>query len=121
MHYRQIKTISGSTAAVYSGWVKRHGLPETVEGPFVDDSLLYWIGPKRTEKVVLYVHGESTYNDPCHNELRLLGGAFFAPLQDCSLSFWNHVREDLGKQGVDAGFAVLGYGMHILHPLRTAV
>ena len=52
-----------------------------------------------------------------------VGGAFFAPLQDCSLSFWNHVREELGKQGVDAGFVVLGYGMRSFfvcnHPLTS--
>ncbi|KAJ3529266.1 hypothetical protein NMY22_g9060 [Coprinellus aureogranulatus] len=95
--YKQVKTILGSTSdRVYAAWVKRQGLPEIVEGPLVDEAYLYWIGPKRTDKVVLYVHG----------------GAFFAPLLDPALSFWNYVRNDLQKQGIQTGFAVLGYGLY---------
>lgn len=88
MHYAQVKALSGTTLGTYAAWTKKRGLPQVVEGPLVDDAYLYWIGPKRTGKVILYVHGElQALFDVCHNELSLTGSSLELILLQVARSF----------------------------------
>ena len=54
----QIQYILGSSENIYKAWTKQNNLPVTIER-LVDDSVLYWIGPKRTDRVILYIPGMS--------------------------------------------------------------
>jgi len=56
----QIQWLSTPTNGVYNLWTRLAGTPEfDTPAPeiLVDGARLYWIGPKRTDKVVLYVPG----------------------------------------------------------------
>ncbi|KAH6890845.1 alpha/beta hydrolase fold protein [Coprinopsis sp. MPI-PUGE-AT-0042] len=91
----QIQYVIGtSDEAVYSAWTKNTGEPRLVE-KLVDDSVLYWIGPKQTRKVILYCHG----------------GGFFMPVQSNTLHLWNYVRKALLEDNIAAGVVLLGYGL----------
>ncbi|KAF6752359.1 alpha/beta hydrolase fold protein [Ephemerocybe angulata] len=94
--YEGLKWLAGTTSANYAAWAKARGIPPIVDGPLIDDASIYWLGPKRTDKVVLCVPG----------------GGFWAGVNGTALSFWNYVRVELDKQGVHAGYAVLGYGLY---------
>ncbi|KAF8152571.1 Alpha/Beta hydrolase protein [Crassisporium funariophilum] len=96
LNIAQIQYISGRSLDVYTRWTKANKLLVTVED-LIDDTVLVWIGPKRTDRVVLYFHG----------------GAFLASVQDYSLSFWRHAQLELAKSDCDVGFAVL---LHSLVP-----
>lgn len=90
----QIQYVLGTSENNYKAWAKQNNLPITIE-KLVDDSVLCWIGPKRTDRVVLYFHG----------------GYYAAPVVDFSLSFWRHVQLDLDKSDCQVGFAVLTYSL----------
>ncbi|EAU87381.2 alpha/beta hydrolase fold protein [Coprinopsis cinerea okayama7 len=91
----QLQLLAGDSREVYESWAARQRLDTTIED-LVDETYLYWIGPKRRDKVVLYVPG----------------GGFFAPLTDSALSFWNYTRVQLkGNHGLDAGFVALHYSL----------
>ncbi|EAU87382.1 hypothetical protein CC1G_02141 [Coprinopsis cinerea okayama7 len=89
----ELPNLPGPSSCIYSSWTRRHQLPGTVE-EFVDDSGLFWIGPKRKDRVILVVHG----------------GGFCAPLAECSMSFWNYVRRQLNSRShIEVGVAFLDY------------
>ncbi|TFK26922.1 alpha/beta hydrolase fold protein [Coprinopsis marcescibilis] len=90
----QIQALSGTSRQAYEAWAKRNKLPITVES-LVDGSALFWIGTKRTDRVVLYVHG----------------GGYFSPLTDMGLNFMSYLKKQLQDQGVESGFAVLQYSL----------
>lgn len=52
----QIQYVLGKSENTYKTWAKRNDLPITIE-KLVDDADLYWIGPKRTDRVVLCFPG----------------------------------------------------------------
>lgn len=52
----ELQRILGSSVDVYSTWARNAGLPITIE-EMVDGGKLMWIGPKRTDKMLLYCHG----------------------------------------------------------------
>jgi len=90
----QLKTHFGSTVDVYTKWTKQFKLPVIID-ELGGEARLLWIGPKRLQHVVLFVHG----------------GGFALPPPDFALSFWQHVRLELEKQGVEAGFVLLNYSL----------
>jgi hypothetical protein len=57
---KQIRAIFGSTRATYDNFVHQAKLTPLVEdiGGDDDDAKLLWIGPKITDNVLLYMHGE---------------------------------------------------------------
>ncbi|EAU87388.2 hypothetical protein CC1G_02147 [Coprinopsis cinerea okayama7 len=89
----QLQYLSGTSPSVYASWARRHGFPAVIED-LRHDARLYWLGPKRTDKVILYIPG----------------GAFFAPILSVALSFWNYVRKSMGGEG-DVGLVVLQYSV----------
>ncbi|KAF8903377.1 Alpha/Beta hydrolase protein [Gymnopilus junonius] len=88
----QTQYILPKSVEAYKIWAKANGLPITVE-ELEDGAAIMWIGPKRTDKVALYVHG----------------GAYIAPLLDYPLAFWRYIKKELLKNDCDVGFAVLAY------------
>ncbi|KAF7362878.1 Abhydrolase-3 domain-containing protein [Mycena venus] len=90
----QLRNHFGSTLHVYGKWTKQFKVPAIVDELGVDARLL-WIGSKRLEHVVLFVHG----------------GGYFLPPPDFALSFWQHVQIEIAKCGVEAGFALLNYSL----------
>ncbi|KAF8803231.1 alpha/beta-hydrolase [Phlegmacium glaucopus] len=90
----QLQYALGKSENTYKAWAKQNNLPITIE-ELVNDTVLYWIGPKRTDRVVLYIPG----------------GAYVAPVADFSLSFWRHIQLELAKNTCEVGFAVLSYSL----------
>jgi hypothetical protein len=107
----QFQFALGTTVQVYEGWAKQNGLPVVMED-IGSNAKLLWIGPKRTDRVVLYFHGKVVHSITfLPVTYTIAGGGFVIPMQYFAASFWNYVRLQLGRRDVDAGFAVLTYGM----------
>jgi len=90
----QLQYYFGTTLQVYSAWTKQEGLPVLVD-EIGEGARLLWIGPRRTDRVVLYFHG----------------GGYVIPMQDFGASFWNYVRQELAHNDLDVGFAILSYSI----------
>lgn len=90
----QFQYYLGTTLQVYSAWAKQSGLPVLVD-EIGGGARLLWIGPRRMDRVVLYFHG----------------GGYVIPMQDFGASFWNYVRLELSRNGLDVGFAILNYSI----------
>ncbi|KAF7321034.1 Abhydrolase-3 domain-containing protein [Mycena chlorophos] len=90
----ELQAAFGTDLKMYAAWAKANKLPITVdelgEG---SDARLLWLGPKRTEKVVLFLHG----------------GAFLLPASKPAISFWRYVQVELEKKDLEVGFALLEY------------
>ncbi|KAF9562375.1 alpha/beta-hydrolase [Agrocybe pediades] len=76
----------------YIKWAKKMKMKVTVED-LVEGTKIMWIGPKRNDKVVLWVHG----------------GAYIAPLVEPALNLYMYLQAELAMGGCDVGIAVLGY------------
>jgi hypothetical protein len=111
LNITQFQFALGTTRQVYEKWTKQNGLPSLVE-EIGEDACLLWIGPKRTEHVILYFHGNSL---PSRRQFPsdsnpIAGGGYLLPLQDFAASFWNYVRIELKAQArSDVGFVVFSY------------
>ncbi|KAF9041017.1 alpha/beta-hydrolase [Hymenopellis radicata] len=91
----QVQAAVGSSLDVYNAFIKQAKLTSNIET--LDNGLqIAWIGPKRTDRVALYLHGG--------------GFTLFAPT--CGLPFLHHVQEQVNKKGSPVGFAVLLYTLH---------
>lgn len=55
---KHLQFVFGTTLQVYKRWVKQNGLPPLVE-EIGDDARLLWVGPKRTDRVIVYFHGRT--------------------------------------------------------------
>ena len=66
---------------------------------------MLWMGPKRLDRVILYVHG--TLPQPSHSLFLIdAGGGFVFPLSEFALAFWNYVCAQLD---VPVGMVFLAY------------
>ncbi|KAF7326650.1 Abhydrolase-3 domain-containing protein [Mycena venus] len=90
----QLQATFGTTIGTYETWTKATKLPVTVE-ELGEGGRLLWIGPKRLERVVLFIHG----------------GGFVLPPGPMALSFWRYVQLELEKQNIEVGFAMLNYSL----------
>ncbi|KAL0952537.1 hypothetical protein HGRIS_006796 [Hohenbuehelia grisea] len=90
----QGQKLIGTTEDVYLKTMSHLGLSPVIED-LGHDAKLLWIGPKRTDRVLLYLHG----------------GAYFLPPVEAALQCWRYVQNKLKSQanGVDVGVAVLKY------------
>ncbi|KAF8968822.1 Alpha/Beta hydrolase protein [Flammula alnicola] len=100
MNRRQLRAFFGPTRKAYNDFMKQKDLPQVVEDIGEFGARLLWIGPKHTDRVVLYFHGGAY----------LLGAFASAP------SFWWYMKENLEKRGKPTGIAMLNY---TLVPDRT--
>jgi len=90
----QIQYVLGSSENTYKAWARQNNLPITIE-KLVDDGVLCWIGPKRTDRVVVYIPG----------------GGYVYPVADFQFSFWRRVQLELVKSNCEVGFVVLNYSL----------
>ncbi|KAF7326646.1 Abhydrolase-3 domain-containing protein [Mycena venus] len=88
----QMKAGGRTTLGTYEKWAKAAELPVTID-ELGEDARLLWIGPRRLERVVLYLHG----------------GAFLFPPGEFALTFWRYVQLELEKQNIEVGIAMLNY------------
>ncbi|KAJ7160970.1 Alpha/Beta hydrolase protein [Mycena filopes] len=91
---RQMQSAFGTTRETYTAWTRRAKLPVVVD-ELGEDARLFWIGPKRLERVVLFSHG----------------GGFLFPASNHSISFWRYVQLELEKQGIEVGLVLLSYSL----------
>jgi hypothetical protein len=106
----------GTTESVYRTWAQNSNVP-IVEEDLGENAKLFWLGPKRPNKVILYLHGEFAV---AHSHTRgfaffdtrtiyHLGGAFLLPATEQALSFWKYVQEQLTGKDNNMGVAILQY------------
>ncbi|KAH9476882.1 Lipase 2 [Psilocybe cubensis] len=89
---RQLRKVFGETEPVYMDFVKAKGLTPVVE-ELGHDSRLFWLGPRKSERVILYLHGGA-----------FLFGAFIS-----SPYFWTHTRDSIARNGKEVDVAMLNY------------
>ncbi|KAJ3721696.1 Alpha/Beta hydrolase protein [Lentinula raphanica] len=90
---------------VYHQWIKGRSpdLVSVVDELYVsvnegkdgssNDCQLLWVGPKRTDKVILHFPG----------------GAYMFPVSEMVFKFWRYAQLEWEKQGLKVGIAVLSY------------
>ncbi|KAF5377907.1 hypothetical protein D9615_006790 [Tricholomella constricta] len=91
---KQLQWALGDTREVYNNWMKGQKLPQVVD-ELGENSRLLWIGKRRTDRVVLYLHG----------------GAYVLPMQYFVPDFWKYALHDLKNKDKEAGFAILQYSL----------
>ncbi|KAJ3506868.1 hypothetical protein NLJ89_g6622 [Agrocybe chaxingu] len=89
---RQARALLGTTRGAYNQFLKENKMEPVVE-EIGEDARLLWIGPKQTERVLLYLHG----------------GAFLLGMSPFAASFWKYIQDNLGKRGKPTGVAILNY------------
>ncbi|KAF7327279.1 Abhydrolase-3 domain-containing protein [Mycena kentingensis (nom. inval.)] len=90
----QLQFAFGTTAVAYSKWTKQVKLAPTVDD-LGQNAKLCWVGPKRTERVLLYIPG----------------GCFYLPLADFMLNFLRYIQLELEKKNLEVGVATLEYSL----------
>jgi len=92
LNRRQARAFLHDTRETYDRFVCKAKLTPLVE-EIGDDARLLWIGPKRTDNVILYFHG----------------GAFLFGVTPAAVVFWRYIQEILEKREKNVGFAMLNY------------
>ncbi|KAL0952841.1 hypothetical protein HGRIS_007066 [Hohenbuehelia grisea] len=92
----QAQKLSGTTSATYRKAVAKYGLDPVVE-EIGEAAQLFWLGEKRSDYVLLYIHG----------------GAFWAPLLEPSIDCWRYVQQKLKARtnSHNVGVAILKYSL----------
>ena len=115
----QLQCLVPSTVTTYKLWSKLRGMPVTVEN-LMDGTSLVWIGPKRTNKVILYIHGKHPLIEiRCVYHEFFLGGFLLFPVLPNYLELWRYVQLQLAKSDREVGVAVLAYCTFNLLILKT--
>ncbi|KAJ3989609.1 Alpha/Beta hydrolase protein [Lentinula detonsa] len=70
-------------------------LPMDFDGGRGEQAHLFWIGPKRTEKVILYFPG----------------GGYMIQVTEMMLKFWRYAQAEWSRQGLEVGIVVLSYSV----------
>ncbi|KAF9047099.1 hypothetical protein BDZ89DRAFT_1058166, partial [Hymenopellis radicata] len=91
-HCNQGQWLLDADDVTYNKYIKASGNEACVE-LLKDGGKLMWIGPKHTEKVLLYFHG----------------GGYFYPMLEPHIYFLDYVRRELEKKGTTVGVATLVY------------
>jgi acetyl esterase/lipase len=94
LNRRQLRLVFGEAPGTYAAYMKSKKLQPVVE-EIGEDGRLLWIGSKKTERVILYIHG---------------GALLFGPFES-SLVFWGYIQENLQKRGKPTGVALLNYSL----------
>ncbi|KAF9051821.1 Alpha/Beta hydrolase protein [Panaeolus papilionaceus] len=90
----QVQKLLPTSVGFYKLWARLRCVEVKIE-ELIDDTTLLWVGPKRTDKVILYAHG----------------GAYIVPLLNQSLDFAHYLQRSLTKRGHDVGVAILAYSL----------
>ncbi|KAH9477755.1 putative carboxylesterase 2 [Psilocybe cubensis] len=92
MNRRQIRAFFGETQDTYAAFIKAEkATPITEE--IGENAKLLWIGPKRTDRIILYLHG----------------GAFLWGMMASTPKFLIYLQEELEKKKKPTGVAILNY------------
>ncbi|KAF8902811.1 Alpha/Beta hydrolase protein [Gymnopilus junonius] len=86
---RQVRLFFGTTPKNYNDFIKTKGLEPVEEANFK----LFWIGPKRNDRVLLYLHG----------------GGFLIHMLPPTPAFWRYIQEGLEERGKPTGLAILDF------------
>ncbi|PYH77445.1 alpha/beta-hydrolase [Aspergillus uvarum CBS 121591] len=99
LHPNQIQAIVPSTMQTYTSWIRRNaertGLCHRVDTLKDEITHLLWLGPKRSDKVILFFHG----------------GGYVLPLSDGHLDWMAHVRKSCLKASLKVGVCILEYSL----------
>ncbi|TFK39635.1 Alpha/Beta hydrolase protein [Crucibulum laeve] len=91
----QIQYAMGTTLGVCQKWARSNSIKLDVD-EIGDEARLIWFGERKTEKVILYIHG----------------GTYIFPIQGYALSFWTYIRSELRRErNQDIGFVALNYSL----------
>jgi len=95
-HYnrRQTRAFFGEGPTTYSAYLKSKNIEPVVE-ELGNHATLVWLGPKQTERVILYVHG---------------GAFLFGPVESAP-GYWSYIQDQLKKRGKPTGVALLTYSL----------
>ncbi|KAF9033942.1 alpha/beta-hydrolase [Hymenopellis radicata] len=93
--YNQIQWLQPDTFGILKKWTRHHKITVTVDKLPSGASLL-WMGPKRLDRVILYIHG----------------GGFVFPISDFAIAFWHHVCSELHAKDVPVGMVFLAYKLY---------
>jgi len=94
LNIKQLQMLMGNPKGVYETWASKNNVSPNIEA-IGENARLFWIGEKKTKKVILYLHG----------------GAYFFPMQSTAMSFWKFVQEQHRSKGQDIGIVVLNYSL----------
>jgi len=105
----QLAYLFPGTEETYTAWVKKKGLPETIDS-LEEDTKVMWIGPKASSKFILYLHG----------------GGFSLPMTEDVCNFWLYAQKQLAEtESVDFSIAIVKYTLvphaHFPTPLHQTV
>ncbi|KZP13357.1 alpha/beta-hydrolase [Athelia psychrophila] len=105
LNVHQIRALQRGTLGRYRKWCKKHK-----QVPAVDElenggegGRLMWLGERRSDKVILFVHG----------------GAFMFPLDKTALHFMARIQERLAEVSLPVGLAILDYSLAPEHVFPT--
>ena len=104
---------SDSTLACYKSFSKKNKLSINVEEIEGADARLLWLGEKRTDRVIYFMHGMYLHSSWFDLELNFYpGGGFNLPLQVFHPAFLKYVQDELANKGFPVGVAILNYSEH---------
>ncbi|PPQ93407.1 hypothetical protein CVT25_004724 [Psilocybe cyanescens] len=92
MNRRQVRAFFGETRDAYDAFIKAEKSAPVVE-ELDENARLLWIGPKRIDRVILYLHG----------------GAFLWGMMASTPKFLLYIQEELEKRGKPTGAVILNY------------
>ncbi|OJI97979.1 hypothetical protein ASPVEDRAFT_49853 [Aspergillus versicolor CBS 583.65] len=92
----QLQAILPSTIDVYDAWVESHGANRAVDIlPADNTTRLLWLGPRKSEKVVLFFHG----------------GGYVMPLSKGHLDWMAYIKMEAEKAGIQLSVCILEYDL----------
>ncbi|KIK66207.1 hypothetical protein GYMLUDRAFT_239197 [Collybiopsis luxurians FD-317 M1] len=93
----EIQWAAGSGVLAYQRWTKQNKLHSVIDKLDSSGSSghLLWIGPKRTDKVILYFPP----------------GGYYVPVLDIVFKFWRYAQLEWKKQGLEVGVVILSYSV----------
>ncbi|KAJ3513165.1 hypothetical protein NLJ89_g3105 [Agrocybe chaxingu] len=93
MRVNEMQSVMGTTRDVYESWAKKNGLEARID-ELGDDARLLWFTERRTDKILLYIHG----------------GTYCLPLQDFAATYWKETIANVEKTtGCKVGLVALNY------------
>lgn len=112
MNRKQLRAFFGPTSKAYSDFMKSKNLPPVVDN-IGEDARLFWIGPQKGDRVLLYIHGKHCFRSALLALRTLLlcytGGAFIFGAIASSPAFWYYIQESLRKRDKPVSIAMLDY------------
>ncbi|KAK0461717.1 Alpha/Beta hydrolase protein [Desarmillaria tabescens] len=93
--YRELQYLSGQAVNVYARWTFLRGLPSTIDELPEKGTYFLWVGPKRLDRVLLYIPG----------------GGYVLPPFDSFFAFCRYVQLELEAQNIQVGVAVFSYNL----------